>query len=111
MLTGKQPFKGENYKLILKANKECQIDYKLEELKSVPAAALDLLMIMLSPNPKNRLSCADCMKHKFFTEDYSGKNTSAQAQTKTNAIMANLKNFEVEFTSKLQCKEKEDVEI
>jgi hypothetical protein len=42
-LTGKQPFQGKDYKIILRANKACEITYSGPDFESVDSDSLNLL--------------------------------------------------------------------
>jgi serine/threonine protein kinase len=53
LLTGCSPFYGETYNEILVKNKQCKVNYELEELKvKVSDSAIDLLKKMLEKDPK-----------------------------------------------------------
>ncbi|CAD8080020.1 unnamed protein product [Paramecium sonneborni] len=68
LLTGKQPFQGADYKAILRANKNCEINYNIKQIQTAPLQLVDLLKKMLYPEPKARVSSEDCLKHPYFKE-------------------------------------------
>ncbi|CAD8162532.1 unnamed protein product [Paramecium pentaurelia] len=68
LLTGRQPFQGTDYKGILRANKNCEINYDLKQIQSAPIQLVDLLKKMLCPDPKIRVSSEECLKHPYFKE-------------------------------------------
>ncbi|CAD8061600.1 unnamed protein product [Paramecium primaurelia] len=68
LLTGRQPFQGTDYKAILRANKNCEINYNLKQIQTAPLQLVDLLKKMLYPEPKGRVSSEDCLKHPYFKE-------------------------------------------
>ncbi|CAK69866.1 unnamed protein product (macronuclear) [Paramecium tetraurelia] len=68
LLTGRQPFQGTDYKAILRANKNCEINYNLKQIQTAPLQLVDLLKKMLFPEPKGRVSSEDCLKHPYFKE-------------------------------------------
>ncbi|CAD8167777.1 unnamed protein product [Paramecium octaurelia] len=68
LLTGRQPFQGTDYKGILRANKNCEVNYELKQIQTAPLQLVDLLKKMLCPEPKTRVSSEECLKHPYFKE-------------------------------------------
>ncbi|CAD8073381.1 unnamed protein product [Paramecium sonneborni] len=68
LLTGKQPFQGGDYKSILRANKNCEVNYETKQIQSAPIQLVDLLKKMLCADPKTRVSSEECLKHPYFKE-------------------------------------------
>ncbi|CAD8133707.1 unnamed protein product [Paramecium pentaurelia] len=68
LLTGRQPFQGTDYKSILRANKNCEVNYEIKQIQSAPIQLVDLLKKMLYPDPKIRVSSEECLKHPYFKE-------------------------------------------
>lgn len=66
ILAGKAPFPGKTFRTILQHNKECKIDYDVEELKKAPPEAVALLKKMLEIDPTKRCSAAEALAHPFF---------------------------------------------
>lgn len=67
-LTGFSPFYAKNYHEILQNNKNCKIDFNIEEKYSVKLsdAVLELLKWMLEIDPEKRPSAKQAMNHKWF---------------------------------------------
>ncbi|CAD8083883.1 unnamed protein product [Paramecium sonneborni] len=68
LLTGKQPFQGGDYKQILRANKNCEVNYEIKQIQCAPIQLVDLLKKMLYPDAKTRVSSEECLKHPYFKE-------------------------------------------
>ncbi|EGR30423.1 protein kinase domain protein [Ichthyophthirius multifiliis] len=103
LLTGKQPFEGKDYKAILRANRESNIQYDIPELDTVSIDAKDLLIKMLRSNPSERFSASECLGHPFL-------NQSQDQQNYQNLEFAqqNLKNYEVGYLSNIRNKNQTD---
>ena len=56
LLTGVAPFQGKDYKEVLKANKNCTINFNLNAINSTDEHLQDLLEKMLDLEPENRPS-------------------------------------------------------
>ncbi|CAK80477.1 unnamed protein product (macronuclear) [Paramecium tetraurelia] len=89
LLTGRQPFQGTDYKAILRANKNCQINYNLKQIQTGPLQLVDLLKKMLHPEPKGRVSSEDCLKHPYFKEIFKEQDLID--------IQDNLREYEKDF--------------
>ncbi|CAD8105834.1 unnamed protein product [Paramecium primaurelia] len=65
LLTKRTLFRAENTADIMKANTQC--DIHLDELQlNVQKEALNLLKLMLEPNPKLRPTASQCLEHPYF---------------------------------------------
>ena len=51
LLIGKLPFKSSNYKKVLRLNKDCNVDFDLNEFEDYSIEAVDLLKKMLAKDP------------------------------------------------------------
>ena len=67
LLCGYPPFNGDSDTEILNRIKEGKFVFPEEEWANVSIDAKDLISCMLKYNPDERLSAADCLKHKWIT--------------------------------------------
>jgi calcium-dependent protein kinase len=67
LLCGYPPFNGDSDTEILNRIKEGKFVFPEEEWENVSKEAKDLISCMLKYNPEERLSAADCLKHKWIT--------------------------------------------
>ncbi|CAD8103908.1 unnamed protein product [Paramecium sonneborni] len=96
LLTGRQPFQGQDYKAILRSNKNCEINFNLKEILSSSAKLQDLLRKMLQQNPKDRPSAETCLQHPYFKEIFNMKDLIE--------IQENLIQYELENQYRIQKK-------
>ena len=66
-LTRKALFDGSKYEEVYKKNKEMNIDFEGERYANLEPSALNLLKMMLKPNPSERFSATQALNHSFFT--------------------------------------------
>jgi calcium-dependent protein kinase len=68
MLTGTPPFNGRNDNEILMKVQEGIVDYELEQLKYISESATSLIKLMLTYDPKKRISAQQALEHPWFTK-------------------------------------------
>ncbi|CAD8147896.1 unnamed protein product [Paramecium pentaurelia] len=66
LLTKKTLFRAQNTQEIMEQNKQCQINFQEFEFK-IQKEALNLLKVMLDPNPNTRYSAQQCLDHPYFS--------------------------------------------
>ncbi|CAD8199745.1 unnamed protein product [Paramecium pentaurelia] len=103
LLTGKQPFQGADYKAILRANKNCEINYNIKQIQQASPKLQELLRKMLQQNPKDRPSAETCLQHPYFEEIFN-KNDLVE-------IHENLIEYEIEHQHRLQKKGSFDSQV
>lgn len=69
LLTGKNPFKGDDFKAILKANRDCKIDFKSGDLADKDPQIIEVLQLMMEKNPANRVTASEALAHPFFNKE------------------------------------------
>ncbi|CAD8102787.1 unnamed protein product [Paramecium primaurelia] len=94
LLTGKQPFQGSDYKVILRSNKNCEINFNLKQIQQSSQKLQDLLRKMLQQNPKDRPNAETCLQHPYFKEIFNKKDLIE--------IYENLIEYEIENQHRLQ---------
>ena len=60
------PFEGDTFNEVLKANKQCFINFENPEYSCIPQTALDLLKKMLEIDPKKRINVTAALSHDYF---------------------------------------------
>ncbi|CAG9336006.1 unnamed protein product [Blepharisma stoltei] len=107
MLTGKYPFTGSSPNEILLKNRECRIDFDLEEWNNISKLGRDFVMSLTQENPEQRPSAHEALCHPWI----SGTHTTQQGlaipeEMKNKGISLNLmqrqKKLNVESSSYLQ---------
>ncbi|CAD8181047.1 unnamed protein product [Paramecium pentaurelia] len=99
LITGKQPFPGQDQKAILKANKACQIDFGLPAFLKTPIEFQDLVKKMLSSKINDRPSAQDCLKHKLFAKiSQQLKQDQQDFEEQQQQVLNNLANYDIEYT-------------
>ncbi|CAD8197215.1 unnamed protein product [Paramecium pentaurelia] len=96
LITGGQPFTGKDQKAILKANKDCQIDFDDSLFKSAPIQMQDLIKSMLQKKPSYRLSSTECLRHPYFKE------LAKQQQIKQEKYQNNLTEYNQQFKNNVR---------
>ncbi|CAD8116784.1 unnamed protein product [Paramecium sonneborni] len=96
LITGGQPFTGKDQKAILKANKDCQIDFEDSLFKSAPIQMQDLIRSMLQKKPSYRLSSSECLRHPYFKE------LVKQEQIKQEKYQSNLVDYNNQFKNNVR---------
>jgi len=66
LLTGTTPFKGKDFKDILKANRDCNIDYESKALAGKDPRVITLLKKMLVVDPNKRCSAKEALAEELF---------------------------------------------
>lgn len=69
LLTGRFLFKGADKYELLAANKTCDLSRVPEYLTEYSPTCIDLVMLLLSPNPRVRPSAHDALQHAWFKQD------------------------------------------
>ncbi|CAK65432.1 unnamed protein product (macronuclear) [Paramecium tetraurelia] len=87
LITGDQPFSGKDQKAILKANKDCFIDFEDSLFKSAPIQLQDLIRAMLLKKPQDRLNSSECLRHPYFKE------LAKEQQVKQENYQQNLNDY------------------
>ncbi|CAD8199164.1 unnamed protein product [Paramecium octaurelia] len=98
MVTGLNPFSGQNYKEILKSNQECKINFDIKSLKKGPQNLRRLMKKMLKADPADRYTAEECLKHQYFQE-------MLQSNDQTDKFGLEQ---EAEFQTQLQIQNSED---
>ena len=109
ILTGKQPFKGKDHKEILRSNKNCQINFGVEELKHASENGLNLLKKMLTADPESRPDADECLAHNFFNpEDKKPGESDLSMEDAELDIHDELLHYDIEFKKGLRDKKSID---
>ncbi|EGR32017.1 hypothetical protein IMG5_098530 [Ichthyophthirius multifiliis] len=67
LLTGKSIFEGKKFSQILDQNKACDVQFKIDKLKSQRnKLTIDILTKLLEKDPLKRPSAAEALNHDFF---------------------------------------------
>lgn len=90
LLTGLPPFKGRNENEIMEAISSHKLPTEAKEFKDLSEPAKDLIMKMLEPNPKKRLSALEVLQHPWLTGSMNLSMTDRHLQ-----VLQNIKNFEI----------------
>ncbi|KRX03811.1 Protein kinase-like domain [Pseudocohnilembus persalinus] len=91
LLTGEQPFQGNDYKQILSANKKSQINYEGVQFKDIHPYAVDLLSRIMNPIPQFRYTAKEALNHRFFQiQDQEPQNQVMEAKQQ---LIKNLEYF------------------
>lgn len=79
ILCGNSPFHGKDTGDILLKNKQCKIIFEERHWKKISANGIDLVRRMLNPDPNQRLSADEALRHPWFSE--YGKKRSSRLTT------------------------------
>ncbi|CAD8119583.1 unnamed protein product [Paramecium sonneborni] len=115
LITGGQPFTGKDQKAILKANKDCIIDFDDSLYKSAPIQMQNLIQFMLLKKSQDRMSSSECLRHPYFKElakehqvklekyqnNLNDYNQSYKNNVKMGSIDLNLEQRQTAFTGYL----------
>ena len=71
-------------------NKECLINFDVDEFKSLSKACIDLLVSMCQKDPKKRPNAIKALTHMWFSEDT--KETSEEFAKKHRSNLFNYTN-------------------
>ncbi|CAK66027.1 unnamed protein product (macronuclear) [Paramecium tetraurelia] len=72
MLSGQSPFQTKSKNELVIKNYNCEIDYTINNLQQkISPEALQLLMIMLSPNPQSRYTAKQALCHPWFMKCFT----------------------------------------
>jgi serine/threonine protein kinase len=66
MLSGYEPFYGEDEKELMEANKNAVVEYPASDWAKVSSEAMDLLRKMLDPDPNERISAKAALQHEWI---------------------------------------------
>merc|ERR1712226_989767 len=91
LLTGTTPFKGKDFKDMLKANRDCNIDYESKALAGKDPRVITLLKKMLVVDPNKRCSAKEALAEELFM-DKDAKNKQEQEN-----IQDELKQFQEKY--------------
>lgn len=78
LLCGYEPFYGENDAKLIKANKEGKVEFPDDEWSTISLEGRDLVERMMKPNPKERISASEALKHPWITRRTSASNIEHQ---------------------------------
>jgi serine/threonine protein kinase len=67
LLLGHSIFPGKKYNDVLAQNRSCDFKFDKEEYYSLSAESLQLLKIMLSKDPKHRITSSEALGQAYFT--------------------------------------------
>ena len=96
LITGTTPFKGKDFKDILKANRDCKIDYSSKQLKDKDPRVIDLLKKMLVVDPVKRCSAKEALSQEQFADKEA---LSKQLQ---DNIKDELKDFQEKYKNDIK---------
>lgn len=68
MLTGRPLFRGDNINGVLEKNRNCELDFKCKAWDSLSGEAKNLCKGLLEKNPKDRLTAAKALNHRWFKD-------------------------------------------
>ncbi|CAD8062812.1 unnamed protein product [Paramecium sonneborni] len=72
MLSGQSPFQTKSKNELVIKNYNCEIDYTVNNLQhKITPEALQLLQILLSPNPQYRLTAKQALSHPWFVKCFT----------------------------------------
>ena len=66
LLSGIAPFWGEKSKEVLKKNLKCKIEYPADFWGNISILAKDLVMQMTAPDPEDRITVKEALKHPWL---------------------------------------------
>ncbi|CAI2366758.1 unnamed protein product [Moneuplotes crassus] len=92
LLCGYLPFNGQNTNAVLKKIKLCDLNFTHKEFSSISENGMELVKMMLDPDPKTRCSAAECLEHPWFTDRNSIKNIQENEEIDLK-IVQNIKDF------------------
>lgn len=90
MLCGYPPFEGDNNKEIFKRVLQQQLEFDPEDWSDISNEAKHLLTLMLSKDPKSRITIVDCLNHPWFLIT---NRENLQTNLDYNKIASRLKEF------------------
>jgi serine/threonine protein kinase len=85
MLSGKNPFDGENEDQILKNVLENQVFFPLEDWQENSSEVKDLIKKLLNKDPVERISAKEALQHPWFT---------SKTNTLNNMNLSFVKNYQ-----------------
>ena len=71
LLSGLSPFAGANDVATLKNVKNCDWEFDAEAFKNVSEEGKDFIRRLLTKQKEKRMSCHECLQHKWLTGDHS----------------------------------------
>ena len=92
MLSGNMPFGGENAEEIIKSILEGHISFTEKVWRNVSKEAIDLVIKMMNPNPKNRISAKQALEHEWF-EILKSQETTYDFSNINTTVLDSMKNF------------------
>ena len=97
MLSGKLPFNHQDYKEVIKYNREGRVNFNIANLHEFKGThAMDLLKSMLTNDPNERPTAYECLDHTFF----KGGVDSQESTANTNESKSNSKILKKESMDK-----------
>ena len=90
MICGYPPFEGDNNKEIFKRVLQQQLEFDPEDWSDISNEAKHLLTLMLSKDPKSRITIVDCLNHPWFLITNT---ENLQTNLDYNKIASRLKEF------------------
>ena len=87
MLSGKLPFNHQDYKEVIKYNREGRVNFDIANLYEFKGThAMDLMKSMLTTDPKERPTAYECLEHIFFKGFVDSQESTANTNESTNKI-------------------------
>lgn len=68
LLSGCLPFFGHTPIEVFEKIKEAQVNFQYKEFRNISTSAKDLITNLLNKDYRLRYTCADALKHPWFTE-------------------------------------------
>ena len=68
LVSGYLPFYGQNEKEVFEKIKKADLKFDQDEFKVISESAKDLIRKLLTVDKKKRYTCADALKHEWFTQ-------------------------------------------
>ena len=96
LVTGTTPFKGKDFKDILKANRDCKIDYQSKQLKDKDPRVIDLLQKMQVVDANKRCSAKEALDSDQLTDK------SAQDKQMQQDLKEDLKDFQDKYKNDIK---------
>lgn len=67
LLVGESPFSGKSSKTLLKENINVSIDFNYLLKRKIGPSGIELLRLLLDPDPKYRFTADEALNHKWFS--------------------------------------------